>query len=118
MTELEALKKMLLSADTAMAAVTFVICQLSKLFLPSPIPPALGQPPDRWAVVKEYKWVPFVLAFIVGTLLSVVYDPDVKELYVSKVRGGLQTGAYAVILYMTIDIVVKPAIEKILGRPL
>ncbi len=117
MAELEALKKMLLSADTAMAAVTFIfVCFIVKPLLPSPLPEIPGQAPDRWRVVKEFQWVPLTMAFLIGTLLSVVFDPDANELIVSKVRGGLQTGAYSVALWETYSVALKPIIGKVLGR--
>ena len=117
MTELEMLKKMLLSADTAMAAVTFIfVCFVVKPLLPSPLPDIPGAAPDRWRVVKELQWAPLAMAFIIGTLLSVVFDPDANELYVSKVRGGLQTGAYSVALWECYSVALKPIIDKVLGR--
>lgn len=117
MNELEALKKMLLSADTAMAAVTFIfVCFVVKPLLPSPLPEIPGQAPDRWRVVKELQWAPLAMAFLVGTLLSVVFDPDANELYVSKVRGGLQTGAYSCAMWETYSVAVKPLLDKVLGR--
>lgn len=117
MTELEALKHMLLSADTAMAAVTFIfVCFVVKPLLPSPLPEIPGAAPDRWRVVKELQWAPLAMAFIVGTLLSVVFDPDANELYVSKVRGGLQTGAYSCALWESYSVLLKPVVDKVLGR--
>ncbi len=112
------LTKWLVSADTAMVAVTFVICQLSKLFLPSPYPEIPGTRPDRWAVVKQLKWVPFVLAFVCGILLSVIFDMDKGESLISKFRAGFQTGAYAVVVYLGYDLIAKPVVEKIIGRTL
>lgn len=117
MAELEALKKMLLSADTAMAAVTFIfVCFVVKPLLPSPLPEIPGQAPDRWRVVKELQWVPLAMAFIFGTILSVWFDPDANELLVSKIRGGLQTGAYSVAMWESYSVVLKPIIDKVLGR--
>jgi len=117
MGELETLKKMLTGADAMMAAVTFIfVCFIVKPLLPSPAPEIPGQPPDRWRVVKELQWAPLAMAFLIGTLLSVVFDPDANELYVSKVRGGLQTGAYSCALWETYSVALKPIIDKVLGR--
>jgi hypothetical protein len=116
MPEFQALKAMLLSADTAMAAVTFFfVCFVVTPLLPSPLPSDPSQKPDRWKVVKELKWVPLASAFVMGTFLSVWLDPDKNELIVSKVRSGLQTGAYSCALWETYSKAIKPVIDKILG---
>ena len=117
MSELEALTKWLVSADTAMVAVTFFMVQVVKFFIPSPIPEIPGAAPDRWRVVKELQWLPFAAAFILGTLLSVIFDPDKGELIVSKFRGGLQTGAYSVAVWELYSTAIKPIVDKILGKP-
>lgn len=116
MTELEALTKWLVSADTAMVAVTFFMVQLIKFFVPSPIPDIPGAAPNRWKVVEDLQWIPFVAAFVFGTALSVAFDPDANELIVSKIRGGLQTGAYSVAVYGMYSTMVKPVIDKIIGK--
>lgn len=116
MTELQELTKWLVSADTAMVAVTFIVVQLIKAMLPSPIPRDINAPIDRWDVVKQLQWVPFVSAFIIGTLLSVLFDPDSNELIVSKFRAGLQTGALSVVVWETYSTGIKPIIEKVMGR--
>lgn len=117
MTELQALKNMLTGADAMMAAVVFIfVCFIVKPLLPSPLPEIPGAAPDRWRVVKELQWVPLAMAFLMGTILSVVFDPDVKELIVSKVRGGLATGAYSVALWETYSVALKPIVDKVLGR--
>mgnify|MGYP001561037271 CR=1 FL=1 len=117
MNELEALKRMLLSADTAMAAVTFIfVCFIVKPLLPSPLPEIPGAAPDRWKVVRELQWAPLVMAFLMGTFLSVVFDPDANELIVSKVRGGLQTGAYSVALWESYSVIVKPMVDRVFGK--
>ncbi len=117
MTELQALKNMLAGADAMMAAVVFIfVCFIVKPLLPSPPPEIPGAAPDRWRVAKEFQWVPLAMSFIMGTLLSVVFDPDANELIVSKVRGGLQTGAYSVALWETYSVALKPIIDKVLGK--
>ncbi len=88
--------KMLVNADTAMVAVTFALCQVAKRMLPSPPPDDINAPYNPWAVIKRLAWVPFALAFIVGMILSVAFDPDPAKTALLKVRGGLQTGAYSV----------------------
>ncbi len=117
MTELQALTKMLTSADAAMAAVTFIfVCFIVKPLLPSPLPDIPGAAPDRWRVVKEYQWVPLAMAFLMGTVLAVLLDPDKEELFVSKLRGGFQTGAYSVALWESYSVIVKPIVDKVLGK--
>jgi hypothetical protein len=100
-----------------MAAVTFVfVAFLVKPLLPSPCPDIPGQAPDRWRVAKDYQWVPLAMAFIVGTLLATFLDADKGELFVSKIRGGLQTGAYSVAMWESYSVIVKPIIDKVLGK--
>jgi hypothetical protein len=117
MTELQALKNMLTGTDAAMAAVVFVFVSfLVKPLLPSPLPEIPGAVPNRWKVVKDYQWVPLAMAFLMGTVLAVLLDPDVNELYVSKIRGGLATGAYSVAMWESYSVIVKPIIDKVLGK--
>lgn len=117
MTELQALKNMLVGTDAAMAAVTFIfVCFVVKPLLPSPCPEIPGAAPDRWRVAKDYQWVPLAMSFLMGTVIAVVLDPDVKELYVSKVRGGLATGAYSVAMWESYSVAIKPIIDKVLGK--
>jgi len=117
MTELQALKNMLTGTDAAMAAVTFLfVCFVVKPLLPSPLPEIPGQAPDRWRVVKEYHWVPLAMAFLVGTLLATFLDPDKGELFVTKVRGGLQTGAYSVAMWEAYSVALKPIVDKVFGK--
>jgi len=87
---------MLVNADTAMVAVTFALCQVAKRMLPSPPPEDINAPYNPWAVIKRLAWVPFALAFVVGMLLSVAFDPDPARPVLVKMRAGLQTGAYSV----------------------
>ncbi len=116
MNEFSELTKWLVSADTAMVAVTFFICQVTKPLLPSPTPEIPGARPSRWDVVRQLQWIPLVESFVVAVILSVVFDPDAKEALLSKVRGGLQTGAYSVAVWETWSSVARPLLEKALGR--
>lgn len=118
MNEFAELTKWLVSADTAMVAVTFFVCQVTKPLLPSPFPDIPGQRPSRWDVVRQLQWIPLVESFVVAVLLSVIFDPDKNELLISKLRGGLQTGAYSVAVFETWSSVGKPLLEKVLGKTL
>ena len=93
---MEELFRVLVNADTAMVGVTFILCQIAKRMLPSPPLEDIAVPYNPWAVIKRLAWVPFALAFVVGMILSVVFDPDPAKTMLLKIRGGLQTGAYSV----------------------
>jgi hypothetical protein len=93
---MEELFKVLVNADTAMVGVTFILCQIAKRMLPSPPPEIPGEPYNPWAVIRRMAWVPFALAFVLGVILSVVFDPDPGKTMLLRIRGGLQTGAYSV----------------------
>lgn len=86
--------RILVNADTAMVGVTFVICQLIKRALPSD-PGKEGV----WTVAARFAWIPFAAAFVVGTALSVALNTSPGATIIAKVRAGLQTGAYSVIVW-------------------
>ncbi len=114
------LMKMFVGADVAMAGVAVVLVlltnaavQVVKRILPSPAPADPMRPADKWAIVEWLSWVPFLLAFLFGLLLSLAFDPDPGQALLGKVRDGLQTGAYAVVSWEAYSVVVKPIIEKL-----
>ena len=105
-----------LSADMAMVVVTIVVVQIIKGLLPSPAPPICGASPKIFATIEQLKWIPLASAFIVGTALAFFLDMDKGEGAISKFRGGLQTGAYAVAAWESYSVIVKPIVDKVLGK--
>jgi hypothetical protein len=91
--------KLLASANTAMVAVTFALCQVLKRVLPSPPPEVPGAAYDPWKVAKRFAWMPFAAAFLIGLILSIVFDPHQGQRFIDKVADGLQTGAYSVVTW-------------------
>jgi hypothetical protein len=87
---------LLKSADTAMVAVTVCVCQIIKRMLPAPPPEIVGAPYNPWSTIKRLAWVPFASAFLIGVFLSVAFALDYGQPMLTKVRAGLQTGAYSV----------------------
>lgn len=111
-----------LNADVAMAVVavvlTFICTQGVKALLPSPVPDALGAKPKRFAVIDQLEWMPFLAAFVFGIFFAVVFDLDKGEPILSKLRGGLQTGSYAVASWGAWSTMLRPLVEKAVGRSL
>lgn len=105
-----------LNADMAMVVVTIVLVQIIKGLLPSPVPQGIGEQPKRFATIEQLKWVPLASAFIIGTVLAVLLDLDAAEPIVSKVRGGVQTGAYAVAAWEVYSAAIRPTVERMFGK--
>lgn len=90
-----------LQADVPISIVSAFLAFLFSFFLPAPS--AKNGETLRWYMVHErWKVIPMVVAFFLGLALGVWLDLDAKELLVSKVRGGFQTGVMAVGLYYPI----------------
>lgn len=111
--------RMLVGADLAMAAVAVVLVILTvaavqgvKRLLPSPAPADPTRPENKWAIVEWLSWLPYVLAFVFGIILSVIFDPEKGQMFNGKLRDGLQTGACAVAVWEGYSVVLKPIIEK------
>ena len=43
--------------------------------------------------------LPFLLAFVVGVSLSMIFDQHAGQSLAGKARDGLQTGAYSVVVW-------------------
>ena len=105
-----------LNADMAMVVVTIVLVQIIKGLLPSPAPDdPMGQA-KIFATVERLKWIPLASAFIIGTALAFLLDMDAGEVVKSKLRGGLQTGAYAVAAWEIYSASIQPTVERMFGR--
>lgn len=112
--------KMFVDADIAMAGVAVVLVILTiavvqgvKRILPSPQQANVNLPEDKWKVADWLSWVPFLMAFVVGMVLSVVFDPQAGQPFRGKLRDGIQTGAYAVVAWEAYSVVVRPIIDRI-----
>ena len=105
-----------LNADMAMVVVTIVLVQIIKGLLPSPAPTDIGSPAPTFATIEQLKWIPLAAAFVIGTALAFALDMDAGEGGISKLRGGLQTGAYAVAAWEVYSVSIRPTVERMFGR--
>lgn len=104
------------AADMAMVVVTIALVQIIKGLLPSPAPEGIGSPAPVFATIEQLKWIPLAAAFIIGTALAFFLDLDKGEGVISKFRGGLQTGAYAVAAWEVYSASIRPTVERMFGR--
>lgn len=111
--------RMLVGADFAMAAVSVVLVILTiaavqgvKRLLPAPVPAGIDAPVDKWAVADWLSWVPFLMAFVFGMVLYLLFGP-IRSPVLSRIWLGIQTGAAAVAMWEGYSQILKPIIEKI-----
>lgn len=117
------LLKMFVDADVAMAMVSVILTimvvgavQILKRFLPSPAPGDPMKPENKWDIVEWLAFVPLISAFLFGMILSIVFDPHKGQAFIGKLRDGIETGAYAVAAWEVYSNVLKPVIDKLIGK--
>jgi hypothetical protein len=101
----------LLSASKPMAAVTVVIVQLIKLFLPSDPEAPIGG--DRFSVAPRFKKYLLVGTFLVGCGLSITFNFENSQGIREKISVGLQTGGLAVVYWEIFKNWVRPILERV-----
>jgi hypothetical protein len=90
-----------LQANKGVAAVTVVLVQIIKLWLP-------GNGEGRFSVAESWKKYLLPLTFGIAVGLSVLFDPDKGKSFLGKIGDGLQTGGLAVVMWEIYSNWVRP----------
>jgi hypothetical protein len=98
-------------ANKAMGVLTVMLVQLLKYFLPSPAKIGLAGIPDKWKVIPQLKWFLPLAAFLIGIALSLLFDPHVGQSFLGKIQDGLETGAYAIVMWELYSRWIQPVIS-------
>jgi len=104
------LKEFFISADKGLAAITVVILQLIKIWLPPD--PSAEPGKGMFTVASKWKRVLLPLAFLVGMGLSLIFSPHAGNTVQARIIVGLQTGGLAVVIWELYSNWVRPFFEK------
>ena len=104
------LKEFFTSADKGLAAITVVLVQIIKIWLPPD--PAAGPGNGTFTVAARWKKILLPLTFLIGMVLSLIFSPETGQSMVRKVSDGLQTGGLAVVIWELYSNWVRPFFEK------
>jgi len=104
------LKEFFISADKGLAAVTVILVQVIKIWLPPD--PEADPGKGTFTVAPRWKKILLPLTFLIGMTLSLIFSPETGQSMVRKVADGLQTGGLAVVIWELYSNWVRPFIEK------
>jgi len=99
-----------MSADRGLAAVTVILVQIIKIWLPPDPDAALGK--GTFTVAPRWKKVLLPLTFVIGVGLSLLFSPYTGNTVQGRIIVGLQTGGLAVVIWEMYSNWVRPFIEK------
>ena len=104
------LKEFFITADKGLAAVTVILVQIIKVWLPPD--PAAEPGKGSFTVAPRWKKILLPLTFFIGTGLSALFSPSAGATIQARVIVGLQTGGLAVVIWEMYSNWVRPFFEK------
>jgi cadmium resistance protein CadD (predicted permease) len=104
------LKEFFTSADKGLAAITVVLVQIIKIWLPQDPEAAPGK--GTFTVAERWKRILLPLTFVIGLGLSLLFSPNTGNTIQGRIIVGLQTGGLAVVIWELYSNWVRPFFEN------